>query len=446
MTKQHTVTESEALQICDSALEASTADQTEVLLSSGDNALTRFANNHIHQNVASFSADLQVRAVFGKRVAVASGSALSEGSVEDVVGRACNLAKLADPTEDFVSLPDVEPVEHDLSGDDATTDFDADDRAAGVCTIIETAEGRDQTASGAFSITSGAYAIANSLGARGYQTITGANLRTVISGEDSSGFAEGISTDVSDIQPGEIGQTASDKCAQSAHPVEIEPGEYDVILEPAAVADMVNFLGYTTFNALAYQEGRSPVSGRLGEKICGENITIHDDGWDSRGRQQAFDFEGVPKQPITLVDSGVAANVVYDSYTAGRQGCESTGHALPAPNTWGPIPINQFVHTGDATIEEMIGDIDRGLYVTRFHYTNLVSPKQSIITGMTRDGTFLIEGGDIARGVKNLRFTQSILEAFSRVETIGSEGVLCGSVWAPAMLIRGFNFSGATEF
>ncbi|MFP3904019.1 MAG: metallopeptidase TldD-related protein, partial [Armatimonadota bacterium] len=256
-----------------------------------------------------------------------------------------------------------------------------------------------------------------------------------------------IAADVRDIDASQIAQTAADKCTQSAGPQEIEPGQYDVILEPEAVADMVQFLGWTTFNALACQEGRSPFSGRMGEQVCGENITITDDGLDPRGQQLAFDFEGVPKQALTLIDAGIAANVVYDSYTAGREeGRQSTGHALPAPNTWGPMPINQFVQTGDATVEEMIAEIDRGLLVTRFHYTNVVSPKQSVLTGMTRDGTFMIEDGEIVGGIKNLRFTESILQAFSRVEAIGAEGKLCGRVWAPAMLIRDFNFSGATEF
>ncbi|MFP3903232.1 MAG: PmbA/TldA family metallopeptidase, partial [Armatimonadota bacterium] len=212
MSDAHTLTKQEAIKICETALEASTADQTEVLISSGDSALTRFANNHIHQNVASFSAELQVRAIFGKKIAVASGSALSEELVRDVVERACEMAKLAEPMEDFVSLPEVEPLKHDLSGVQATTDFGPDHRAEAVATVIDTAESRDQTAAGAFSITSGAYAVANSLGARAFQATTEANLRAVLSGEDSSGFAQGIAADVRDIDASQIAQTAADKC------------------------------------------------------------------------------------------------------------------------------------------------------------------------------------------------------------------------------------------
>ena len=226
-----------------------------------------------------------------------------------------------------------------------------------------------------------------------------------------------------------------------------------MILEEDAVASMLSTLGRLGCGALAIQEKRSFMNGRLGTQITGDNITIWDDGHDPRGLVLPFDFEGVPKQRVTLIEEGVAKGVVYDSFTAGREEKKpSTGHSLPAPNTVGPMPINMFMAPGQATKEEMVASTERGVWVTRFHYTNPVHPVKTVLTGMTRDGTFLIENGQITRPLKNLRFTQSILEAFAQAEMLGAELEAIAAGWggvvtcAPAAKIRGFNFTGTTEF
>lgn len=436
-----------ALDACRRAMEASSADQTEVLLIAGNNALTRFANNHIHQNVASSGASVQVRAVIGKRIGVAGGNDLSPEALADTARRACEIARLAQPNEEFISLPGPEPIGFTAEATPATLAFGPMERAEAVRTVIATAEGASQVASGAFSVSGAARAIANSLGVEAYETSSGAQLRMVLTGDDSSGYAQMTSADVVDIDAAALAAVASEKCSLSAGPREVEPGAYDVILEADAVADMVFFLIWTAFGAMSMQEGRSPLAGRLGQKVCGENITIFDDGSDPRTDVSGTDYEGVPKQRLNLISNGVAEDIAYDSFTAGReQGRRSTGHALPAPNSIGPLPINVVVQPGDATVEKMIASTNRGLLVTRFHYTNILQPKQSIFTGMTRDGTFLIEDGRIVGGVRNLRFTQSILEALSNVEMISEDGKRDDYVWAPAMKIRGFNFSGKTEF
>jgi predicted Zn-dependent protease len=205
--------------------------------------------------------------------------------------------------------------------------------------------------------------------------------------------------------------------------------------------------------SLAMQEGRSFMSGRMGEKITGSNITIWDDGFDPRGVVFPFDYEGVPKQKVMLIEEGVARGVVYDSATAQLEpGRASTGHGLPAPNTMGPIPINLLMKPGSATKEEMIASTEKGIWVTRFHYVNPVHPVKAILTGMTRDGTFLIENGKITRPLKNLRFTQSILEAFANAEMMSKDlkMIMMGfgnfATCAPAAKINGFTFTGATEF
>ena len=186
-----------------------------------------------------------------------------------------------------------------------------------------------------------------------------------------------------------------------------------------------------------------------------EKVTIYDDGLDPGGLQVPFDFEGVPKKKVTFFDRGMAKEVTYDSFTAGREGKDSTGHGLIAPNTSGPIPINLFMKSGESSREDMIKSVRRGIYVTRFHYTNVVEPMKAVITGMTRDGTFLIEEGEMTRPVKNLRFTESVLKALSRVSAVSKVRKICseGTVYSrrfitgtvvPAIKIDGFNFSGVS--
>jgi predicted Zn-dependent protease len=259
--------------------------------------------------------------------------------------------------------------------------------------------------------------------------------------------------DVAALDPEAVGRVAVNKALRSRNPTELEPGVYAVILEEEAVGDMLFTLGFLGFGALALQEGRSFMSSRLGQKITGDNITIWDDGLDNRGLVLPFDFEGVPKQRVTLIENGIAKGVVYDSLTAGREvGKISTGHSLPAPNTMGPIPVNLFMAPGNATKEEILASTERGIWVSRFHYTNPVHPVQTILTGMTRDGTFLIENGEITRPLKNLRFTQSILDAFSEVDMLGKNLKTIKMEWGsfgccvPAAKIHNFQFTGTTEF
>jgi PmbA protein len=209
------------------------------------------------------------------------------------------------------------------------------------------------------------------------------------------------------------------------------------------------------FHALAVQEGRSFLCNQFNQKMVDRRVTIYDDGLAPEGLQVPFDFEGVPKEKVTFFEAGIAKAVTYDSFTAGREGKSSTGHGLLAPNTEGPVPINLLMQGGETSLPEMVRTVRRGIYVTRFHYTNVVEPMKAVITGMTRDGTFLIEEGEVKRPVKNLRFTESILNALSRVIAVSQERRICseGTVYsrrfitgtvAPAIKVDGFNFSGVS--
>lgn len=440
--------------IADRVLALSGADQTEVLILSNDEQLTRFAANTIHQNVAETNVTVRVRAVLGQKVGVASGNDLSDAALQKLVKSAETVARFQQDNPDFHALPEPQPVqETDAAFIAATADCTPEQRARGVAAICRLSQENDLQAAGAFSTAANELLVANSLGVLAYHPSTNAEIVTVIMSDDSSGYGSAAAMDVRTLDPEAVGRAAVDKALQSRHPTGIEPGEYTVILEEEAVADMLFTLSFLGLSALAVQEESSFMNGNFGKPITGANITIWDDGYDPRGLIMPFDFEGVPKQKVTLIKNGVAQAVVYDSFTAGREpGAASTGHSLPAPNTIGPLPVNLFMAPGQATKADMLASIERGIWVTRFHYTNPVHPIKTVLTGMTRDGTFLIENGVLTRPLKNLRFTQSILEAFAHAEMLGKDLKLIKSGFgnfsrcAPAAKIHGFRFTGTTEF
>ncbi len=429
------------------ALARSRAGQTEALLLVQDSGLTRFANNTIHQNVAQTDAEVRVRAVLGKRVGVAVTHDLSPAGIEKVVGQALDIARVQEENPDFVSLPGPEPIPTLAAFYDCTARWGPEGRADWAASVCRLADEAGLSAAGAFQTGSYETAIANSLGIDAYYAVALAELNTTMASESSAGYAESVSLDAARVDAEALGREAIDRALRGRNPTDFEPCECPVVLETYAVADMVDNLAYLGFSALALQEGRSFM--RLGEKITGGKISIWDDAMDPTGVPMPFDYEGVPKRRLDILRSGVAENVAYDSYTALRVGKQSTGHALPAPNSWGPFPMNQFMEEGEATLEQMIASIDRGLLVTRFWYTRPVEPMRAVITGMTRDGTFLIEHGEVSRPIKNLRFTESYLDALSRVDMLTRHTKLGYNGYAatrvPAIKVSNFRFTGGTE-
>jgi len=439
-----------AKQIAQRVLAHSTASQTEVVLLAQEAALTRFANSRIHQNVAERNTEVRVRAVCGRRVGVASTNDVRPTALDSVCERAVEIALLQPENPDFRSLPTPQPIPEADTFVQATADCAPEQRAAAVATICKLAKAKDLVGSGAFSTSSAEIAVSNSLGVFAYAPFTQAELTTVVMSSDSSGYANRAALDVRSIDAEDVGREAVEKAVRSRNPRPLAPGEYTVILEPYAVATLLTYLAYLGFGAQAVQEGRSFMAGKFGERITGENITIWDDGQSRHGLPTPFDFEGMPKHRVNLITAGVAKAVVYDSYTASKEGKASTGHALPAPNSFGPIPSNLFMRPGKATQEQMLASVERGLWVTRFHYVNPVHPLKTILTGMTRDGTFWIEKGEIQHGVKNLRFTQNILEALTTVQAIGKRTTLSsfftGAMRVPALCVGRFAFTSATQF
>jgi len=440
-------------QITDAILARSTADQTEVLVLANDEALTRFANSTIHQNVAETDTEIRIRVVADKRIGVATTNNLTDEALAQALETALTIARLQPENPDFKSLPGPQPIPEVTAYSQATASCTPERRARGAGIVCSLAREAGVRAFGALTTAALEIAVANSLGVFAYCPTSYADLVTVVMSDSSSGYGSALAMNVDDLDIEAIGREAVEKCLSSQNPQALEPGEYTVILEPYAVQDFVEMMAYTGFGALAMQEGRSFMAGKIGQQIVDPRISIWDDGLDPAGLPLPFDFEGLPKQRVDLIERGVARGVVYDSYRAGKEeGKISTGHALPAPNPMGPFPLNLFFAPGNAALEEMIKSTERGVYVTRFHYTRPVEPAKVVITGMTRDGTFLVENGEIAHPVKNLRFTQSYVEALNQVDGVGQEPRLLSGfdglfrVSVPALKLGSFRFTGATEF
>ncbi|HUG28954.1 MAG TPA: TldD/PmbA family protein [Candidatus Limnocylindria bacterium] len=430
------------------------ATEAEVLVSAGDSALTRFANSEIHQNVTESSLTVSLRHVVGRRIAVISTGKVDPDGLRTLVHRAAAIARSCEELDDWAGLasPTVEggaaiggAASAWAAGTaEATPEF----RAEGVRAVIAAADTLGVTAYGSFSTESEAIAVANSAGVRAAESRTSSQLLTVhMSPDGGTGYAESVSMDATTIDAAAIGREAAAKARASDNPVTVPAGDYPVVLEEYAVVDITDMLGYLGFSALAVQEERSFVE--PGRRIGSDLVTIVDDGFDANGLPATFDYEGVAKQRVPLVEAGVCGGVVYDSQTAARAGRSSTGHGLPAPNPYGPFPLNAVMSAGTTSRDELIGGLDRGLLVTRFHYTNVVHPKLAMITGMTRDGTFLVEGGKIVGPVRNLRFTQSYLDALAGVSAVSSsrkaiKGFL-GAAVVPALRIDAWTFTGVTE-
>lgn len=427
----------------------SKATQTEVLYFGTDQALTRFANNYIHQNVAETNTAVSVRAVLGNKIGVASTNKTDDEALRDVVERAMAIARVQPEDPEFSSLPGPQAITPVNGYNEDTAACGPEERARGVKVIVDRAVARGYESAGAFETAVQQVAVANSLGVFANHVGTEAEVHVVVMADaGGSGYAQRVSTDVGTFDFEALATEAVEKAGKSRNPVELPIGEYRVVLDSYAVGEMLQYLGFMGLSALAVQEERSFLNGHFGESLAAERVTIYDDAADPEGLPIGFDFEGVPKQRVSMIESGVARAVVYDSFTANREGKPNTGHALPAPNTFGPYPSNLMMAAGEASREELFKGIERGVYVTRFHYCNIVHPVRTLFTGMTRDGTFFIEHGELTKPVKNFRFTQSILETLAAVEAVGKQRLQVRdytSVVAPAIRSGKFNFTGLTQ-
>ena len=442
------------LTLLTAVLKKSEADQTEAVYIGGESGLTRFANSAIHQNVSERNSRVYFRAALGKKIGVTSTNSFIKEDLEKALFDATEIARNQRENPDFPGLPTKQEFTKLNTYFEKAAHFSPTQRAEAVKKIFDKAKALQLTCAGSFSTGDSEIAVVNTKGVACYQPLTSAYLNLIVMGDNSSGYADQLSRDVDLIEVDNLAEVAIKKCMESKDPKDLDPGEYQVILEPSAVAALVEWMNYIGFGSKSFQEETSFLSNRIGKKIMSENVTMYDDGIDESAIAFPFDFEGVPKQKVMLIERGIAKGVVYDSASAHREGKRSTGHALTPDNAEGTFALNLFIQGGDSSLDKMIESVKKGILVTRFHYINgLLDTINALLTGMTRDGTFWVEDGKIKHGIKNLRFTESMLKAFSNVQQISKDRKIVASWWedvgcivAPAMLIDNFKFTGKTEF
>jgi PmbA protein len=450
-----------ALELLQAVLALVPADEAEATLLFEDQALTRFANSAIHQNVAQRNTRLAVRAVVDGGVGLAHTNRVDAEGQRWVAEQAAAIARLQPPDPDFPGLPPGGTPRKAETYFEATASITPTQRAGAVRIIVDEAARLGFTATGVYSTEAGELAIANTAGAAVHAPLTTAFLRTVVDANPPqgigflTGYADAISRDVSQIDPHAVAERAVGKCALNRDPQPLPPGPYVTVLEEIAVADLLRFLALWGLSAEAVQEGRSFAVDKMDQEVCGANFTLWDDAADTRGLALPFDWEGVPAQRLSLIERGVLCGLAYDSRSAAKEGRSSTGHApfrIGGLGSGRPAPTHPFVAPGDCPRDDLIAGIERGILVTRFHYTHCPDPQKVVATGTTRDGTFLIEDGRIVGAVRNLRFTQSVLDAFSNIEALSDAPELHRDWWSsaaqfvPAMRVRDFQFTGGTEF
>jgi len=428
----------------------SEAHQTEVVYVGIHKDSTRFANSAILQNMKESNRRVYIRTILNKRVGVSSTNSLHMEDLRRSLKRSLELAQHQPPLPFFKSLPEGSHYQKVITYYPETTGFSAEDKAKGLKEVFKRARGKKITIGGNFSTDECEVGIVNSLGVKAYQPFTSACISLIASTPTGSGYSTQFVRDIRKIDLEALGNRAMERSLMGKRPRELKPGMYTVLLEPPAVNGLLEWLIFIGLGAQAYQDGTSFITRRIGKRVTGGRITIYDDGLDPEGLLTPFDFEGTAKKRLTLIDKGVARGIAYDTLMAQKEGKATTGHALLPDDLEGPFPTNVFIKEGKTPFHRMLGSIERGILVTRFHYVNgLLDPSTASMTGMTRDGTFYVEDGRIRYPVRDVRFTESILSAFSRVEAVSRERQAFPNPWSdiganvvPAILIKDFNLSG----
>jgi PmbA protein len=471
------LTREKAADIFDRIRRFSSADEVEAIFTSSRFALTRFANNVIHQNVEEQNSVVSIRTSFAGRTARANANQFDDQSLQRAVAAAENLARVQAPDPYLLAMPTAEEAN---SGSDVapasrffeqTATITPADRADIVKGIVSVAGRYKLTTAGIYSNSESREGIFNSRGLANWHHQTLAEISITMLAEDSSGWQKSNSPDVRNLDAAQIAETAAQKAIDSARPREIAPGKYTVILEPAAVLDLVGFM-FWDFSGVAILDQRSFLNDcgndRIGAKLFDDNINIYDDSAHPLQAGSPFDGEGMRRQRVQLVENGVVKRVVYARATAQKMKksehaakvgpIEPTGHGFPLPNEMGEMPMNIVFGASpnpgrvedSRSVEGMIASTERGVLVTRLWYIREVDPYEKIVTGMTRDGTFLVDNGKIQGGLRNFRFNQSLISMLSNVEAMSTPVRASGEesfdMVVPAMKVKEFNFTEATKF
>ena len=422
--------------------------EVEVTVRQGTEALTRFANGFIHQNVASEVNHVLVRiAVDGRSASTSLDGPADDASLGRAIDGLLDAVRVRPPDPDWPGLapraaaPDVE------HWDDATANADPDERAARVRAFVDAAGGLETA--GFCSTEAVHVAFANSAGQRLAGRGTSANLDGIARTPTADGSGRRVSVRLSDLDGREAGERAARK---ASHPTDLQPGRYEVILEPSCVANVLSFLLASGLNGKAVEEGRS--FARIGETQLDASITLRDDITDRATIGVGFDIEGTPKWPVDIVLDGVTTGLLHTRRTARTTGggTMSTGHAVEGGASWGGLGANLVLAAGDRAPADLVATVERGILVTDFWYTRILDPRTQVVTGLTRNGVWLVEGGQVVRPVTNLRFTQSLLDALEpgAVRGIGADSTVIHGSWdsiylVPTLHLASWNFTGGAR-
>jgi predicted Zn-dependent protease len=461
------LTQEQAVELFSRIRRLSSADEVEVLFSGARFALTRFANNAIHQNVEDENCIASIRTNFDGRSARAAVNQFDDATLKRAVETSEKFARVQEKDPDLLPMPT--PEEAAIASDrdrparflEETAAITPAERAESVRQIVALADRHKLTTAGIYSTAQSLESVFNSRGLAEWHTQTLAEISITMLAGDSSGWQKLNSPDVRKLNPLQLAETAARKAVDSTHPRELPPGKYTVILEPSAALDIVGFM-FWDFGGTAILDQRSFLNDRIGIKLFGDNINIWDDASHPLQAGSPFDGEGMRRRRVQLVENGIVKRVVYARGTVAKMKrsefankigpIEATGHGFPLPNEIGEMPLNIVVGGSDRprTIDQMIASTERGLLVTRLWYIREVDPYEKILTGMTRDGTFLIENGRLKNGVRNFRFNQSLISMLSHVEALGAPVRACGEesfdMVVPPMKVREFNFTEVTKF
>jgi PmbA protein len=432
-----------------SVLQDVPADGAEIVSAASDTGLTRFANSQIIQNTVRQEARVYVRVVVGDRWATATTNQLDERHLRVAIDGAIAAAKVSPPDPDFPGLAVPEEVgrpEPLLRFDQAVAACDPEERASRVRDVLK-AVGHHNSA-GYIETLASAMTIVSTTGVDWSDAYTRCATQCLVDTGNGTGWGESYSHALGDVDAVAAARTAAAKAEASGGPTDAPPGTYEVVLEASAVATMLEYLSWVGFGAKSMIEGESFFSERRGLRVAIPAVTVLDDMSDARSIGIGFDLDGVPKQTVSVIDGGQANQPVTDLRTARQLGMTSTGHSTGSVE-FGPYAANVVMEDGDRSLEALIGAVSDGILITRFHYVNVLHRPDTLLTGMTRDGTFRIRNGEVAEPVNNFRFAQSALGALAAVQGIGNDARVFseayGSVVAPSLHVGEFHFASRTS-
>jgi PmbA protein len=425
------------------------ADETEVQIDETIDALTRFANNAIHQNVAEHGITVSIRTVVDGRTARATTNRLDEDSLFAAVKSSLQLAHSQPKIPGLLPMPGKQHYRAVNRFTNETAAVTPEARARAVKKACDLAIRNGQVAAGIFSTGQSQSALGNTQALFAAHRQTEAEFSITMQDEPAASWAKANSGNVRNFDPQKLAARASEKAQMAKDAQELAPGKYTIILEPAAVLDLVGFLFYD-FAATAIADQRSCLLKRMNKPLFGKNISITDDAYHPQQLGAPFDGEGVPRRPVNLVENGVPRNLVYSRASAKKAKTKPSGHGFALPNEYGEAPMNLVFSGGDSSLEKMIASTDRGLLVTRVWYIREVDPYEKIMTGMTRDGLYLVEKGKVTNAVRNFRFNQSLIELLQNVEAMSPASRATAEeafeMVVPAMKVKNFHLTEPTKF